>query len=79
METLKITLKRSFIGRPEKHKRVLRSLGLKKINQSVIQNDTRPVRGMIQKISHMIEVTPFKKSKSKKLEGEHDKVNTQEK
>ncbi|MCK5426898.1 MAG: 50S ribosomal protein L30 [Thermodesulfovibrionia bacterium] len=66
METLKITLKRSFIGRPEKHKRVLKSLGLKKINQSVIHNDTRSVRGMIQKVSHMIEITPFKKSKSKK-------------
>ena len=65
MEALKITLKRSFIGRPEKHRKILRALGLRKINQSVVHDDTQPIRGMIGKVSHMIEVSPVKKSSSR--------------
>ena len=53
---LKVTLKKSMIGRPEKHRRVLRSLGLKKPNKTVIVNDTATIKGMIQKVSHMLEV-----------------------
>ncbi len=52
----KIILKRSLISRPEKHRRIIRSLGLKKINQSVIHKDVPSIRGMIHKVSHMIEV-----------------------
>ncbi|MBW1858718.1 MAG: 50S ribosomal protein L30 [Deltaproteobacteria bacterium] len=55
-KTLKITLKKSMIGRPEKHRRVLRSMGLKKPNKTVVLNDTVTVRGMIRKVSHMLEV-----------------------
>ena len=54
--TLKITLRKSMIGRPEKHRRVLHSLGLRKLNKTVLLNDTPTVRGMIQKVSHMLEV-----------------------
>ncbi len=57
MRTLKITLKRSVIGTPEKHRRIVRSLGLRKINQSVIHNDTPTIRGQIHKTSHLIEVS----------------------
>ncbi len=53
---LKITLRRSLIGRPEKHRRIARALGLRKLNKSVIHNDVPSIRGMINKISHMIEV-----------------------
>jgi large subunit ribosomal protein L30 len=53
---LKITLRRSIIGRPEKHRRVVQSLGLRKLNSFVVLKDTRSVRGMIQKISHLLEV-----------------------
>jgi large subunit ribosomal protein L30 len=53
---LKITLKRSLIGQPEKLKKVVHSLGLKKINRSVIHKDVPSVRGMIHKTCHMIEV-----------------------
>ena len=56
MKMLKITLKRSLIGNPEKIKRVVQALGLRKINQSVIHKDVPSVRGMIHKTSHMIEV-----------------------
>ena len=55
-KTLSITLKKSMIGRPEKHRRVVRSLGLRKLNKTVVLKDTPTVRGMIQKVSYMLEV-----------------------
>lgn len=57
MTKLKITLKRSLIGRPEKQRRIIKSLGLRKINQSATHEDTPSIRGMIHKISHMVEVS----------------------
>jgi len=56
MKMLKVTLKRSLIGKPEKIKSVVRALGLRIINQSVIHKDVPSVRGMIHKTCHMIEV-----------------------
>jgi large subunit ribosomal protein L30 len=53
---LKITLRRSPIGRPEKQEKVLRSLGLKKLHQTVIRHDTREIRGMVNKVIHMVDV-----------------------
>ena len=57
MKQLKVTLKKSMIGNPQKLRRVIRALGLRKINQSVIHNDTLSIRGMIHKTIHMIEVS----------------------
>ncbi|NOZ69871.1 MAG: 50S ribosomal protein L30 [Deferribacteres bacterium] len=57
MKTLKVTLKRSLIGRPEKHRRIIQALGLRKINRSVIHKDTPSIRGMIQKTAHLVEVS----------------------
>ncbi len=57
MKALKITLKRSLIGKPEKQRRIIRSLGLRKINQSVTHKDSPSIRGMIRMTSHMIEVS----------------------
>jgi len=68
METLKITLKRSYIGRCERHRRILSSLGLRKLNRSVIHDDTPSIRGMINKVFHMVEVEQVKKSKFQKTE-----------
>lgn len=56
-EKLTITLVKSPIGKPEKHKLVLQGLGLTKLNKSVTLNDTAQVRGMINKVSHLIKVT----------------------
>jgi large subunit ribosomal protein L30 len=53
---LKITLVKSGIARPGKHKVVLTGLGLKKLNHSVIRVDTPQMRGMINKVSHLIKV-----------------------
>jgi large subunit ribosomal protein L30 len=52
----RITLKKSLIGRPEKHRRVIQSLGLRKLNKTVVLKDTPTVRGMIRKVSHMLAV-----------------------
>ncbi len=57
MKTLKITLKRSLIGRPEKQRKVIKALGLRRINHSVVHSDTPSIRGMIHKTSHMLEVS----------------------
>jgi large subunit ribosomal protein L30 len=51
---LKITLVKSMIGRPETHRRVLRGMGLKRIRQTVELTDTPAVRGMIQKVCHLV-------------------------
>jgi large subunit ribosomal protein L30 len=51
---LKITLVKSMIGRPEKHRRVLRGMGLTKINRTVELEDTLSVRGMVNKVSHLV-------------------------
>ncbi len=56
MKTLKITLKRSLIGRTDRMRKVVASMGLRKINQTVIHKDTPVIRGMIHKTSHLVEV-----------------------
>ena len=53
-EMIKITLRRSMIGRPEKHRKVLRGLGLTKVNRTVELQDTPSIRGMINIVSHMV-------------------------
>lgn len=53
---LKITLKRSPIGRPPKHKAVLRGLGLRRLNQTVVRPNVPEIRGMVKKVIHMVEV-----------------------
>jgi large subunit ribosomal protein L30 len=47
---------KSGIGRPEKHKRVLQSLGLRKLNKSKIFDNTPNIRGMIVKVNHLLKV-----------------------
>ncbi len=51
---LKVTLVRSMIGRPEKHRQVLRGMGLTRINKTVELEDTPAIRGMIHKVSHLM-------------------------
>ena len=51
---LKITLVKSMIGRPEKHRKVLRAMGLTKLNKTVELQDTPSTRGMISRVSHLV-------------------------
>ncbi len=53
---LRITLVRSVIGRPVDQERTVRSLGLKHVNQTVERQDTPSIRGMVEKISHLVSV-----------------------
>jgi large subunit ribosomal protein L30 len=53
---LKITLVRSCIGRPQKQRDNVRALGLRKLNSSVVKKDTPIVRGMINKVSHLLKI-----------------------
>ncbi|MGD2187171.1 MAG: 50S ribosomal protein L30 [Desulfobacterales bacterium] len=51
---VKVTLVRSMIGRPEQHRRVLRGMGLTRLNKTVELKDTPEIRGMINKVSHLV-------------------------
>jgi len=53
---LKITQVRSGIDRPERQKRTIRALGIRKLHQSVVHTDTPQIRGMIEKVSHLVSV-----------------------
>ena len=53
---IKIKLVKSGIGHPEKHRAVLRGMGLTKINKVVKLKDTPETRGMIRKVFHLLEV-----------------------
>ena len=52
--TLKVTLVKSMIGRPEKHRKVLRGMGLTKLNRTVELQDTPSIRGMINVVAHLV-------------------------
>ena len=56
MAKIKIKQVRSKIDRPERQKRTLEALGLKKINQVVEHENTPQVMGMVNAIKHLIEV-----------------------
>jgi len=51
---LKITLKKSVIGRPSKQRDILKGMGLLKINKVVILKDSPEIRGMVNKVSHLV-------------------------
>lgn len=56
MAKLKVTLKRSVIGRPDTQRRTVRSLGLKKINSVNELPDNPAIRGQLHKVRHLVEV-----------------------
>jgi len=55
-KTVKIALVRSLIGRTEKQRRIVKGLGLGKVNSSVIRKDTPEIQGMVKKINFMLHV-----------------------
>ena len=56
MAQLKITWKKSCIGRPEYQRRIIRSLGLRRLHHTVTHSDSPTIRGMVNKVIHLIEV-----------------------
>jgi large subunit ribosomal protein L30 len=56
MAQLKITWIKSYIGRPRKQRRVVRALGLRRLHHTVIHGDTPTIRGMVNKVQHLLTV-----------------------
>ena len=56
MAKLRITWVKSSIGYNETQKRTLAALGFHRLNQSVIQDDSMAIRGMINKVRHLVKV-----------------------
>lgn len=56
MSKLKVTWVKSDIGYPQDQRLTIKSLGLKKLNQSVVHDDCGAVRGMIIKVRHLVRV-----------------------
>ena len=55
-EVIKITLIKSMNGKPEKQRKVLRGMGLTKLNKTVELQDSPSIRGMVNKVSHLVKV-----------------------
>ena len=53
---LEITQVRSRSGRPERHRRTLDALGIRRHQQTVVHEDTPQIRGMLAKIPHLVSV-----------------------
>ncbi|MFO7558012.1 MAG: 50S ribosomal protein L30 [Desulfobacterales bacterium] len=53
---IKVTLVKSMIGKPEKHRKILHGLGLRKLNKSISLEDTPTNRGMVNKVSHLVKL-----------------------
>jgi large subunit ribosomal protein L30 len=54
--TLRITWRKSAIGYRQSQKDTIRKLGLRRLNQTVEQEDSPALRGMLQKVAHLVEV-----------------------
>jgi large subunit ribosomal protein L30 len=53
---LKIVLKKGYIGLPVKQRRTLEALGLKRIGSSVKREDNKAIKGMINRVAHLVAV-----------------------
>ena len=56
MAQIRITWKKSCIGRPSYQRRIVESLGLKRLNHSVVHHDTPTIMGMVNKVQHLVVV-----------------------
>ena len=56
MANLKVTLVKSTIGAVQNHRKTVESLGLKKLNKTVVLPDNAATRGMVQQVRHLVKV-----------------------
>ncbi len=56
MAKLKVTLIKSGIGYAQDQKKTLKALGLNRLNKSMVHNDNPAIRGMLDKVRHLIKV-----------------------
>lgn len=55
MAKLRITWKKSTIGRPPRQERIIKALGLHRLNETVFHDDTPQIRGMVERIDHLLD------------------------
>jgi len=60
MSKIKVIQTRSIIDRPKDQKRTIKALGLGKPNWEKVHNDTPQIRGMINKVTHLVKVEEIK-------------------
>jgi large subunit ribosomal protein L30 len=65
-KTVRVTLRRSVIGQKPKVRATVEGLGLRRIDQTVEQVDSPALRGMLAKVSHLVEVDDGEKPKDEK-------------
>jgi large subunit ribosomal protein L30 len=56
MSDLKITLKRSIIGRPQNQRDTVKALGLGKMHSTVVKPNNEAIKGMVNTVSHLVDV-----------------------
>ena len=56
MAELKITVKRSIIGRPQNQRDTVKALGLTKLNSTVVKPANDAIKGMVNTVSHLVDV-----------------------
>lgn len=61
LSELRITLVRSLISHPIPQREVVKGLGLRKLNSSVVRRDCPEIRGMIRKVAHLVKVEALEK------------------
>jgi large subunit ribosomal protein L30 len=61
MPKLKVTQTRSVIDSPKRQRLTMEALGLRRMHQTVIHDDSPQIRGMIGKVKHLVEVTTSEK------------------
>jgi len=64
VDKLRLTQIKSIIGRPEKHKRIIHALGLKRMQSSVLHDKTPQILGMVKKVSHLLKIEELKDDKA---------------
>jgi large subunit ribosomal protein L30 len=55
MPKLHVTWKKSTIGRPPRQERIIKALGLHRLNETVCHEDTPQIRGMVNSVRHLLE------------------------
>lgn len=56
VKRIRVTLARSMHGRLRKHRACVRGLGLRRMNQTIIVQNTKPIRGMIDKVAYLLKI-----------------------
>ncbi|MBN1234326.1 MAG: 50S ribosomal protein L30 [Candidatus Coatesbacteria bacterium] len=64
MDKLKLTQIKSTIGRPEKHKRIIKALGFKRLNNTVVHDKSPQILGMVKKVNHLLKIEEINDDKT---------------